>query len=34
MTDAEWDKMREEAVALSIEKAKQLQAEQDELNSL
>jgi hypothetical protein len=34
MTDAEWDKMREEAVALSIEKAKKLQAEQDELNSL
>jgi hypothetical protein len=34
MTDAEWDKMREEAVALSMEKAKKLQAEQDELNSL
>ena len=34
MTDAEWDKMREEAVALSIEKAKKLQEEQDELNSL
>jgi len=34
MTDAEWDKMREEAVALSIEKAKKLKEEQDELNSL
>ncbi len=34
MTDAEWDKMREEAVALSMEKAKKLQEEQDELNSL
>jgi hypothetical protein len=34
MTDAEWDKMREEAVVLSMEKVQKLEEEQDELNSL